>query len=260
MVGVLDGHVAVVTGAGNGLGAAVARLFASLGSAVVLVARGPERLAAVAAEITAAGGVAVPIAGDIASADDTRALIAGAVARFGGIDTVINIAGSVAGVGKRTWELSEADWAALSATNITGPFLLAHAAVPVMLAQGVGRLLMLTSSSGEMAMPTACGYGASKAAVNQMVRAMALELAGSGVTVNAFNPGPVATPTLDHVYDNLQIGPFRNSWAGMTRPPEEAARMVLWLCSPEAAALSGEIIDWRDPRVAQGVAALREIL
>ena len=260
MMAFLAGQVAIVTGAGTGLGAAVARLLSMAGAATVLVSRRVAGIQAVAAEIASHGGTALPIAADISNATDIDALVAQTLAAYGRIDFVINIAGTVEGVGKPTWELAHAEWRQLCDTNISGPFNLCRMAVPVMLAQRAGRILMLTSTAADMPTPTAAAYGASKAAVNQLVRALAAELNGSGVVVNAFNPGPVATATLDHVERHLEFGRWRGRWGSFARSPEEAAKIVLWLCSPVTANITGQAIHWRDPATQAALAEMERAL
>ena len=248
-------RVAIVTGAGRGLGAATARQLAAAGAATVLVARSAAGIHQVAREIIAEGGRATALPSDIGDADAVGRIADGAVAAFGGIDFLVNIAGTVAGIGKPTWALTEGEWRDLTGTNLSGPFFLCRAIVPVMLRRGSGRILMLTSSAAHTPFPGASAYGGSKAGLNQLVRTLAAELMGSGLTVNAFNPGPVKTPTLDTVQQSLQPGLRRDLWDRFARSPEQAANLVLWLCSPATAQLTGQLFDWRDPATQAAVAA-----
>jgi NAD(P)-dependent dehydrogenase (short-subunit alcohol dehydrogenase family) len=254
----LAGKVAIVTGAGTGLGAAVARLLSSAGAAIVLVSRSSAGIQAVAQEITSSGGNAMPVAADIASPDNVDELVNLTMQAYGRIDFVINIAGTVEGVGPPLWEITDAQWRQLCDTNIAGPVHLCRKIVPVMIEQQTGRILMLTSSSADMAVPTAVAYGATKAAVNQLIRALAAELAGSGVVANVFNPGPVATPTLERVQQTLQAGPWRDRWDELAQTPDDAARMVLWLCSPSVDGVSGQAFHWRHPDVQADIADMME--
>ena len=188
MIRFLEGQVAVVTGASRGLGASTARLLASAGATTVLVARSELQVQSVAADLAQAGHTVFPIATDIANPAEVDTVFRTCQERFGRVDLVVNIAGTIDGIGKQSWLLEAQEWQALAGTNIAGPFLLCHNAVPMMLRAGGGRILMLTSSSAERPTPMAGPYGATKAAVNQLVRAMAEELTDTGVTING--PGP----------------------------------------------------------------------
>lgn len=256
----LTGRVAIITGAGVGLGAGVAHTLAAAGAATILLSRKLATVEKVAQEIRAFGGVAMPFSCDIARSEQIAVVAAHALAAFGRIDFLINIAGTVEGVGKRIWELTEEEWRQLCDTNISGPLLLCRAIIPVMLEQASGRILMLTSTSADMPTPTAAAYGASKAAVNQLVRALGVELEGSGVAVNAFNPGPVATDTLAYVQSHLKFGRWRGLWSDFARSPKEAARIVLWLCSPATERLTGQTIHWRDPATQAALAEMERAL
>lgn len=254
MASLLENRVAIVTGAGRGLGAATAQLLAGAGAATVLTARTEEQIDAVAGRIQQAGGEALAVPADISRPEAVKALVDRCMREFGRIDVLVNIAGTVAGLGKPTWEVRSEEWRALVDTNVTGPFLLCQTAVPVMLHQGSGRILMLTSTSAERPTRAAGPYGLSKAAVNQLVRTLALELDRTGVTVNAFNPGPAATATLDRVTQALWPGAAAARRRALDRTPEEAARMILWLCSTEMAHVTGEVFYWNDPDVVAALA------
>jgi NAD(P)-dependent dehydrogenase (short-subunit alcohol dehydrogenase family) len=253
----LSQSVAIVTGAGRGLGAAAGRLLAAAGAATALVARGAGDIERIATEIIAEGGRALALPADIGDPDAAAKLVEDTVAAFGRIDFLINIAGTVTGIGKPGWELTAQELRDLVGTNLAGPMFLCRAAVPVMLRQRAGRILLLTSSAAEMPVSGASAYGASKAGLNQFIRALAGELAGSGVLVNAFNPGPVATPTLETVQQQLQPG-RGGLWSRFARSPEQAAQIVLWLCSSAMADVTGQLFDWRNPATQAGVNAFTQ--
>jgi len=260
MMQFLSGRVAIVTGAGSGLGAGVARILAQAGAATLLVARQIAGIDSVAREINAAGGTAAAFACDIARPARVGELVTRALEKFGRIDCLVNSAGTVDGIGKPLWDLTDTEWQTLADTNLSGPLFLCRAVIPVMLQQGSGRILMLTSTSADMPTPTAGAYGATKAAVNQMIRALAAELDGSGVVANVFNPGPVATPTLEKVQTHLQAGPWRGMWSGLAQSPENAAKLVLWLCSPAIEGVTGQAFHWRDPAVQGAVGEMMEMI
>ena len=254
MITFLAGRVAIVTGAGTGLGAATARVLSSFGAATVLVSRQTAGIQAVAQEIKDRGGSAIHVATDIANPEHVDGLVKRTLASYGRIDHVINIAGTVEGVGKPLWEIADGEWRELCGTNISGPVHLCRKIVPVMLEQQTGRILMLISSSAEMPVQMTAAYGASKAAVTQLIRVLAAELAGSGVVANVFNPGPIATPTLERVQHTLPAGPWRGRWDDMAQSPDDAAKMILWLCSPAVDGVTGQSFHWRDTAMRADIA------
>lgn len=256
---IFKGSVAIVTGASRGLGRATGASLAAAGAAVVLVARSADALFRLAEELHATGGRVRPLAGDIGDPDFVRQIVSNAVAEFGRIDFVVNIAGAVDGIGKAAWDAADDEVFALLRTNLLGPLLLAREVLPAMLRQGAGRILTLTSPAAQTVIPGAAIYGSSKAGLNQFVRTLASELYGTGVTANAFNPGPVSTPTLERVTAALQPV-TRTRWRGAARSPEEAAGMILWLLSPATAQLTGQIVHWRDPAIRSQVAAFTAAL
>lgn len=242
----LKDTVALVTGASDGLGAATARLLARAGASVVLTARRPDRLAQLGEIISGNGGTAHPVAADLASDDSVAALVASALHRFGRLDFVLNIGGSAEGIGAPLWQVSAAEWTALEAANIAGPLNLIRHALPPMLDRGRGRMLFLSSSATERPVALSAAYAASKAAVNAMVATLPLEVGRAEVAFNAFNPGPIDTPTYGRVTRALHQGAEARALA---QPAERAAALPLWLCAPDTHGVTGEFVQWRDPDV-----------
>ena len=181
-----DGRVAIVTGAGTGIGAAHARLLAERGGAVVVNDLDPEAAHSVAADIGAAGGSAVSHAGDIATEHGAGTLVAAALERFGRIDIVVNNAGLLrsAPFAEMTTDL----WDRVVAVNLRGTFLVTHAAWPHMAAQGYGRIVSTTSNSGLLGVAGSSAYAAAKAGVWGLTRSLAIEGAPLGINVNAVAP------------------------------------------------------------------------
>ncbi|SIT15348.1 Short-chain dehydrogenase [Roseivivax lentus] len=239
----LTGRVVLVTGASKGLGAGTARVMARAGAHVVATARDGDALNAVVADIRSEGAQAVAIPADLSEDASVAALVAATTQAGGRIDALVNIAGLADGIGTKLWNIPVDTVERLNATNITGVFNVLRHVVPVMQTQHGGRLLFLSSPATFNPQPETGAYAATKAAVNQIVQTLALELNGSGVTVNAFNPGPVDTPLYGQISSVLSRGGM--SPAG--RPPELAAQLLLWLCAPETATLNGEFVQWDNP-------------
>jgi 3-oxoacyl-[acyl-carrier protein] reductase len=189
--GSLAGRIALITGAGRGIGAAVAAAYAAEGALVVLAARSAVQLAQVAAGIRAAGGGALTIPADVGSADEVDRLVKETLSTLRRVDILCNNAamltpGPILAVDAATFD---AHWR----VNVAAPFLLCRALAPIMIEQGYGRIINVTSGLGARAVAPFGAYGVSKAALNHLTRVLATEIAGSGVLVNGLDPGVVRT-------------------------------------------------------------------
>jgi len=248
-MGTLDGLHALVTGGGSGIGAAIARALAREGAAVSLVGRRKSPLEAVAKECPKA----TAIVADVTSAADCAAMVASAHAAHGPIDIVIANAGAAesAPAGK----ISPEHWQRMLGVNLTGAFFTVQAALGDVMREGDGtrRVVFTASTAGLKGYPYTAAYCAAKHGVVGLARALAVELKPSGVTVNAICPGFTDTPLFEAAAAGVASKTGRNlseARAALARDnvdgrlisPEEVAEKVLWLCSPAAAATTGEAI------------------
>ncbi|MGH2615226.1 MAG: SDR family oxidoreductase [Thermomicrobiales bacterium] len=191
----LAGKVAVVTGASSGIGYATAKVFVEEGVRVVVAARRRDALEALVDEITAAGGEAIAIAGDVRDETLAQSLVDAAVQQFGGLDVAFNNAGIVGEMGG-TLTLSRAGWDETIETNLTSAFLGAKYQLPAMLDRGGGSLIFTSSFVGYSAgMPGMAAYAASKAGLIGFTQALAVEYGAQGIRVNAILPGGTDTPS-----------------------------------------------------------------
>ncbi|MGA5216253.1 SDR family NAD(P)-dependent oxidoreductase [Streptomyces cinereoruber] len=183
-------RVVLVTGAGSGLGRAVALAFAAEGAKVVAAGRTAETLEETVALIGAAGGTAAAVTADVTDADSTRELVRRTVELFGGLDVAVNNAGIFRGGGHSAADLPLEDWKALLDVNVTGVLHALQAEVAHMRAHGGGTIVNVSSNLGaHVRVPGVSGYQVSKAAVSALTRAAALDHVGDGVRINAVSPG-----------------------------------------------------------------------
>ena len=235
----LKGKVALVTGAGSGIGRAAALKFAREGAAVVLAGRRQAELDAAASEIVAAGGRAASIPTDVSDEAAVGRLISGAVDRFGRLDAAFNNAGVTAY--SPIDQLTADDFDRVMATNVRGVWLLIKAEVETLRRQGQGGVIVNTSSiaatGGSVGLSV---YAASKGAVDAMIRAVALEVGGDGVRINNVSPGVIRTP-MTAVLPEEAMAPIA-AHAALKRvgEPEDVADVAVWLCTDEARFVTGQ--------------------
>jgi gluconate 5-dehydrogenase len=235
----LGGRVALVTGAGSGIGRAVAIGLAEAGAAVVLVGRRPGPLADVAAEIAAVGARASPVAADLARRDELHRAAGEAALPFGAPDILVNAAGI--NVRKPMAELGADEWDAILAINLTAAFLLGQALAPAMLARGWGRIINVTSQQARRAFNNSGAYGVAKSGLAALTRSQSEAWAPHGVTANELCPGLIATAMTASVLavPATAAALASRTHCGRNGVPDDLVGAALFLASPAAAFVSG---------------------
>jgi len=235
----LDGKLALVTGASKGLGKAVALALAEAGARLVLVSRNQDLLARTAEEIRSKGGAADVIAADVSDEPQVKAMEKEFVKRFGRLQILVNNAGM--NLRKPMTSFTLEDWNQVLETNLTSAFLVCRAMVPRMKGQGYGRIINMTSMMSHVALPDRTAYAASKAGLLGFTRALALELASEGITVNGISPGPCATEINKPLLESPELTEFFLSRIPVGRwgRPEEVAGLAAYLCLDQAAFITG---------------------
>ena len=242
MPGRLDGKVALVTGAGCGIGAGIARVFAPAGAKVMVVTRTARHGEATVEAIEGAGGVAALCAVDIGNRANVERAVAETVDRWGGIDIAVhNAAAFLFG---RVEEYSEDDLERVLSVNLKACFRLTRAVVPFLRERGGGRVLFTSSINGpRIAMPGTSYYAASKGGINNFIKVAALELARDHITVNGVEPGYIRTPAMDAQSDaKARERLARDIPVGYLGAPEDIAHCMLYLASDEARYITGQTI------------------
>ena len=236
----LQGQVAIITGAGRGIGAAAAQRLVAGGAQVILTARSEEEVEAVAAGLRKGGGRAIAVPADITDLDAAEEIVEAALEQFNRVDILVNNAGVI-------WPIDEIadvdpeEWTYNIFTNLIGPFYLARNVLPLLLDQGHGRILNISSGAARQPFPGLSAYCAAKAGLDLWTRTLALEIQGSGVTANLLNPGHVDTAmqedmrSVDTTDTRLDFSSFHQAYEqGQLLPPAAAADLIYWLVGPGA--------------------------
>jgi 3-oxoacyl-[acyl-carrier protein] reductase len=237
----LEGRIALVSGASQGIGRACALALAKAGATVALAARNEARLAEVVSEIEAAGGKAAAFALDVASEESIKAGAKAVLERFGKVEILVNNAGITRdGLVLR---MKKPDWDDVLATNLTGAFLLTQALLSAMLRNRWGRIINVSSVVGQTGQAGQVNYAASKAGLIGMTRSLAREVASRGVTVNAVAPGYIVTP-MTAVLDEKQTSAMLTQIPlGRAGTEADVAPSVVFLASEGAGYITGHVLD-----------------
>jgi len=249
----LQGQVALVTGGGRGIGAATAELLAQAGASLVLTARSEEEIDAVAKRIRKNGGKAIAVPCDVSDFGQLEVVIEAALNEYDRMDILVNNAGLI-------WPLEEVvdsdpdEWAYNIHVNLVGPYNLTRHVLPVMVAQGYGRILNITSGVARGGFVGMSAYGAAKAGLDSFTRTLAAEVAGTGVMVNGLSPGMVETEmqadvrSVDTEGTKLNLDPFHTAYeSGKLFSPADTAKLIYWLVGPWGRKETGKIFSAGDP-------------
>jgi 3-oxoacyl-[acyl-carrier protein] reductase len=237
----LAGRIALVTGASQGIGKAAVLRLAQAGASVALAARNEEKLAEVAAEITAAGGTAHVFPLDLSNEDSIKACGKAVLAHFGQIDILVNNGGITRDT--LSMRMKRKDWDDVLSTNLTGAFLMAQAVMPSMLKTRWGRIINITSVVGETGQAGQVNYAASKAGLIGMTKALARELASRTITVNAIAPGFVETAMTGILNDEQRAAMMAIIPLQRAGTEQDVAAAIAFLASEDAAYITGHTLD-----------------
>jgi NAD(P)-dependent dehydrogenase (short-subunit alcohol dehydrogenase family) len=238
----VDGKVALVTGGASGIGRAAALLLARHGARVVVFDRNAEGARGVADEIRAAGGAAIPAAGDVGNSADVARLVQDTVAGQGGIDILLH----AAGIFPRNpyLDMTDEQWREVLRVNLDGSFYVTRDVARAMVARGSGTMILMTSDRGIHGAADFAHYAAAKGGMLALVKSLALTLGKHGITVNGINPGMTDTPLArggnPNWDDKLKIDVL-----GTCSTPEDVAEIVLFLAGTAGRFMTGQIVSTR---------------
>ncbi len=237
----LEGKVALVTGASQGIGEAIAKMLAKQGALVVCAARTEAKLNAVAEAIRAEGGKADVVVMDLSSTESVKAAVAATVERHGAIHILVNNAGITRD--KLLIQMKEEDWDAVLDTNLKGAYTAIQAATKPMMKQRWGRIVNIASVVGQMGNPGQANYVAAKAGLIGLTKSVARELASRNVTANAVTPGYIETEMTAALSADVKADFNTQIPLGRMGVPADIAAAVVFLCSDEAAYVTGQILS-----------------
>ena len=236
----LNGQVTLVTGAGAGIGRAIAKVFAAAGSAVAVTDLKNETAETVAAEIRQAGGKAIGLACNVTKEDDLSAAVDAAVKAFGKLTILVNNAG---GGGPKPFDMPMSDFEWAYQLNVFSLFRLTQLSAPHMQKAGSGAILNISSMAGENKNIRMSSYGSSKAAVNHLTRNIAFDLGPMGIRVNCIAPGAIKTDALAKVMTpDIEKAMLKHTPLGRLGEADDIANAALFLCSPASSWVSGQVL------------------
>jgi NAD(P)-dependent dehydrogenase (short-subunit alcohol dehydrogenase family) len=238
--------VALITGAGTGIGRGIALSFAREGASVTLAGRRPDNLEQVAREVLQAGGRAITAVCDVTQTEDAQSAVAATEKAFGKLNILVNNAGALSN--STVESISEEDWDRVTQTNLKGPFLMSRAAMPAMRKAGGGAIINIGSILGLVAMKDRAAYCASKGGVTLLTKAMAMDHAHEKIRVNCICPAIVETQLIRDLFSNSEEGQKARERRLTTLPlgrfgqPMDVAELAVFLASDESSWMTGAAI------------------
>jgi 3-oxoacyl-[acyl-carrier protein] reductase len=237
----LSGRVALVTGASQGIGRAIAVKLAASGATVAVAARNQEKLAELVAQITAAGGKASAVPVDVGDEEQVKTAFKAALGQLGKIDILVNNAGITHD--QLVMRMKRADWDSVLNTNLTSAYLCIQQVIGSMLKQRWGRIINITSVFGQMGQAGQANYAASKAGLIGLTMAIAREVGSRNITCNAVAPGFIETAMTSGFSDDFKQTALKAIPLGRTGTPEGVASSVAFLASEEASYITGHVLS-----------------
>ncbi|HWR36447.1 MAG TPA: 3-oxoacyl-[acyl-carrier-protein] reductase [Clostridia bacterium] len=236
----LQGRVALITGASQGIGKACASILAEAGASVALAARSEDKLNETVKQIADAGGTAAAFKLDVSNEDEIKSVCKAVIAQFGKIDILVNNAGITRD--QLVMRMKRVDWDAVLHTNLTAPHLLIQQVIGSMLKNRWGRIINISSIMGQMGQAGQANYAASKAGLIGLTMAVAREVASRNITVNAVAPGFIETSMTTELAPELKESILKMIPVGRTGTDAEVAHAVRFLASEEAGFITGEVL------------------
>ena len=237
----VEGRVALVTGASQGIGRACALLLAESGAKLALCARNQEKLDQLAAEIGSKGGEAASFKLDVGSEEEIKAVVKAVIARFGKVDILVNNAGITRD--QLVMRMKRADWDSVLNTNLTSAYLCTQQVMSPMLKQRWGRIINVTSIFGQMGQAGQANYAASKAGLIGLTMAIAREVGSRGITCNAVAPGFIETAMTEGLPEDLKQSALKMIPLGRIGTVDDVANSVRFLASDDASYITGHVLS-----------------
>lgn len=238
---ILSGHVALVTGASQGIGRACARKLAGAGASVAVAARNQEKLHQLVSEITAGGGKAAAFPMDVADDEQIKSACKAAIGEFGKIDILVNNAGIARD--QLVMRMKRSDWDAVLNTNLTSAYLCIQQVIGSMLKQRWGRIINISSVFGQTGQAGQANYAASKAGLIGLTMAIAREVASRNITCNAVAPGFIETAMTSALGEEFKQNAVKMIPLGRVGTPEDVASAVAFLASEAASYITGHVLN-----------------